>query len=178
MITIPDPCTQSWAEMMPVEKGRFCIHCSKTVTDFTQMSDDAILGHFRKNGLGCGRFYAHQLEREMIIPVPGRQYRYYKWLAGLLLVIGWAKEGQAQRKASVPVAQLPPVNNQPPDSAQIKIPVIDKTKGQVRIDDRNIEILGGVSGNNQDLEKMIKALVNGEKHEKRKRFFRRFRFWK
>lgn len=178
MISVPDPCTQQWMEMMPVDKGRFCTHCSKTVNDFTQMFDADVLKHIQENGLGCGRFYAHQLERKMIVPVPRRWYRYSRWIAGLVFVIGWGKDGQAQRKLSVPVEQFPPVNNQASDSAQIKPLLIDKTTALVLIDYGNVEIMGSVAGNNHDIEKMIKALVSGNKHEKRKRFFRRLRFWK
>ena len=41
-ISIPQPCSQSWQQMTPVEQGRHCESCCKTVVDFTPMSNDEI----------------------------------------------------------------------------------------------------------------------------------------
>lgn len=41
-ISIPKPCHEDWSKMTPSEKGRFCQSCSKSVIDFTQMSQQSI----------------------------------------------------------------------------------------------------------------------------------------
>jgi hypothetical protein len=58
--------------MQPSEGGRYCSHCSKTVVDFTQMSDAAIQQYFiQRQGEGvCGHFKAVQLQR-IRITLPG-----------------------------------------------------------------------------------------------------------
>lgn len=61
-ISIPTPCHESWQEMTPVEKGRFCSSCQKAVTDFTVMNDQQIIDFIKKHpGSHCGRFLPDQL---------------------------------------------------------------------------------------------------------------------
>jgi hypothetical protein len=69
---IPKPCHQGWDKMQPSEGGRFCSHCSKTVVDFTLMSDAAIQQYFiQRQGQGvCGHFKTTQLQR-IRITLPG-----------------------------------------------------------------------------------------------------------
>lgn len=58
--------------MTPVEQGRFCSVCSKSVTDFTQMNNEGIIIYLRKNiqnGI-CGRFRNEQLEEKVAINIP------------------------------------------------------------------------------------------------------------
>jgi len=61
-ISIPKPCHENWNEMLPEEKGRFCLSCQKCVLDFTKLSDDEILKSLEKPNQ-CGRFSNQQLER-------------------------------------------------------------------------------------------------------------------
>lgn len=91
---IPKPCHQSWSNMHPREEGRYCNHCSKTVVDFTAMSDEAIQQYFiQRQGQGvCGRFKAAQLQR-VRITLPGyvlqkRLRGWQKFLVMLLLCFG------------------------------------------------------------------------------------------
>ena len=58
-LQIPEPCRESWDKMTPVEQGRFCDSCQKTVVDFTAMSDMQLAAFFKKPSTGsvCGRFY-------------------------------------------------------------------------------------------------------------------------
>lgn len=91
---IPKPCHQGWQEMQPSEGGRYCNHCSKTVVDFTQMSNEAIQQYFiQRQGEGvCGHFKAAQLQR-VRITLPGyvlqRKLRgWQKFLVMLLLCFG------------------------------------------------------------------------------------------
>lgn len=62
-ISIPTPCHEKWNEMSPNEKGAFCNVCSKTVVDFTSLSDEEVKNYFFQNGQHktCGRFRNDQL---------------------------------------------------------------------------------------------------------------------
>lgn len=55
--------------MTPAERGRFCSACSKTVVDFSRMSDLQLARYFsQKKGDLCGRFHREQLYREIVLP--------------------------------------------------------------------------------------------------------------
>ncbi|MCQ6957935.1 carboxypeptidase-like regulatory domain-containing protein [Mucilaginibacter aquariorum] len=60
-ITIPQPCHENWNQMTPVEQGRHCVQCNKTVTDFTVMTNTEIINYFAQQGNVCGRFESQQL---------------------------------------------------------------------------------------------------------------------
>jgi hypothetical protein len=68
-LRIPEPCHQDWHTMLPEEKGRFCSSCSKTVVDFSLMSDKEVLAHLGgAGGHTCGRFTSDQLNRNLMPP--------------------------------------------------------------------------------------------------------------
>lgn len=70
-LTVPEPCHESWNDMTPTEKGRFCASCQKDVVDFTNMGQAELVAFFRKKTSGnvCGRFYEDQLNNPMPVPV-------------------------------------------------------------------------------------------------------------
>lgn len=93
-IAIPEPCQENWDKMTPNENGRFCISCSKTVIDFSIMSDNQIQDFFIKNqGKNiCGRFKNKQLDA-LIIQIPSyilySQNHYHKmFLLALFITMG------------------------------------------------------------------------------------------
>src|SRR5215217_1712729 len=62
-LTLPKPCSETWSNFTPTSTGGFCASCSKTVIDFTKMSDDQIRGFFTsKPAHTCGRFRPDQLK--------------------------------------------------------------------------------------------------------------------
>jgi len=64
IVNIPNPCTQSWNDMNPVEGGSFCLHCQKTVVDFLNMTDPEIIAALSVGKEHrCGRFLPEQLNR-------------------------------------------------------------------------------------------------------------------
>ena len=74
--------------MTPVDGGRYCAACAKTVVDFTSKTDAEILAFFRQADAGrtCGRFQAEQLGRPLRQARPvARPPRWQLWLAGLLV---------------------------------------------------------------------------------------------
>ncbi len=62
-ISIPNPCHENWDLMLPEEKGRHCLKCEKTVTDFSSMPDYQIINYIKKHKIACGRFTPEQLQR-------------------------------------------------------------------------------------------------------------------
>ncbi|WP_316796478.1 carboxypeptidase-like regulatory domain-containing protein [Pedobacter agri] len=63
-ISVNNPCGEKWLNMQPDEVGRFCNSCQKSVTDFTQFSDQDLKDWFAKNhGSTCGRFDQNQLHK-------------------------------------------------------------------------------------------------------------------
>jgi hypothetical protein len=63
LLSIPKPCHENWSEMSPREHGAFCQACSKTVIDFTSMSDEEVRNYFLKRSgqKTCGRLRNDQL---------------------------------------------------------------------------------------------------------------------
>lgn len=85
-LNIPTPCHENWQNMTPKQQGRFCQSCQKTVVDFTNMSDAAILNYFKNaNGRVCGRLNKNQLEKTY--PVPSTNAG-TKWLKAGFLASG------------------------------------------------------------------------------------------
>ena len=64
LISIPTPCHEKWNEMSPNEQGAFCSVCSKTVIDFTSLSDEEVQNYFlnQRGQKTCGRFRNDQLK--------------------------------------------------------------------------------------------------------------------
>lgn len=86
-LKIEKPCEQEWSSMTKTDIGKFCSHCSKTVVDFTQLSDDKIIQIIEENSIKlCGRLTKEQLNREVQSYQLTNNSRLYKILAGLLLI--------------------------------------------------------------------------------------------
>lgn len=92
---IPTPCTQNWNSFPQNESGGFCSQCSKTVIDFTQLSDKELYQALALQNPGkiCGRFTQSQLNRDILI-TNNQSLKLNKILAGLL-IIGSTQTGLA-----------------------------------------------------------------------------------
>lgn len=68
--SIEEPCHEDWNQMKPEAKGRFCESCSKTVVDFSSMSDFSIVNYLegKKNESVCGRFTPNQMDKTYFLP--------------------------------------------------------------------------------------------------------------
>ncbi len=90
-LTVQSPCHENWDQMQPAEQGKFCASCCKTVTDFTGMSDRQLADFFKKPKENiCGRFYADQLERDILIPkkrIPWLRYFFQFTLPAFVLFL-------------------------------------------------------------------------------------------
>lgn len=77
-LQIPEPCHESWKDMTPDEKGRFCSHCQKSVIDFRNKSDFEIHRIIRTEGKVCGRLREDQLNRTIKSPSSPPK-RWFQW---------------------------------------------------------------------------------------------------
>ena len=99
-ISIPQPCTQSWAGMIPNTAGRHCAACQETVADFTQMADSEVVAFLSQYPtISCGLFRESQLNRSLLAaaqPVTG----WRRWLGAMVALLGigslLAPKAQAQ----------------------------------------------------------------------------------
>lgn len=63
-LSLPEPCTVGWNNMLPTEKGQYCTSCSKVIPELQRMTDAAILEQFvQSSGDFCGRIAPAQIQR-------------------------------------------------------------------------------------------------------------------
>lgn len=97
LISIPKPCHENWDEMSPRQQGAFCGVCSKTVVDFTSLTDDEVKNYFLQNSgqKTCGRFRNDQLaEPKTLQELLSRPIPFWKkFLAILCIVFGSCLSG-------------------------------------------------------------------------------------
>jgi len=94
-ISIPKPCHENWQNMLPDNKGRFCLSCQKNVFDFTKATDGEIVAAFQHNQNLCGRFLKSQLNRDLIKP----EKKSKVWLATTSALISFIGLGNQETLA-------------------------------------------------------------------------------
>jgi hypothetical protein len=134
ILKIDKPCGQEWTSMTQTDIGKFCSHCSKPVIDFTQLTDNQVLQIIELNsGKLCGRLTRERLNRAIQLKQPTNNSRFYKILAGLLLVEASdnlsAKDYQKSQQEIVIVVN----NNTNIQTTEIKSePIADSLKNVVQ----------------------------------------------
>lgn len=103
---IEEPCHADWDQMKPETQGRFCSSCSKTVVDFSTMSDFSIVNYLESNKHQsvCGRFAEDQLAKTYLFTKPHQSLFSFDLKAvalGLALSTFSAISSQAQTSAPV-----------------------------------------------------------------------------
>ncbi|MCU0351295.1 MAG: hypothetical protein MUF43_10785 [Flavobacterium sp.] len=98
-INVPKPCYENWEVMTPEEKGRFCGSCSKTVLDFTKATDKEIIQTLNQTENSCGRFYNHQLNRDLLDSKPKKSF----WILASISLIGFLGLNSTAALAQTPV---------------------------------------------------------------------------
>lgn len=110
-LSIPQPCSESWAAMTPAAQGRHCAACAKVVIDFTALSDAEVVALLQRTAAPCGRFREDQLQR-VLRPLAGPAPRWRTWLAAAAAVIGLRESlpapAVAQRPTSLATQPLAP----------------------------------------------------------------------
>jgi hypothetical protein len=85
-ISIPKPCSENWSNMTVVERDRFCAVCNKKVFDFSQSTDKEINKAIIENPKLCGKFNSTQLNRELIINNPKKNFWFISTTSILTLI--------------------------------------------------------------------------------------------
>ncbi len=121
-IHIEEPCHEKWNKMTQEEQGRFCHSCSKTVVDFSNMSDTQILNYLSKaSGNTCGRFASDQLGRSIAMPATPVKKTAWAYILSLLLPLGIWNKLKAQKEPMGKPAIIEKVDTkQPVASSQVK----------------------------------------------------------
>ncbi|HTN16733.1 MAG TPA: carboxypeptidase-like regulatory domain-containing protein [Chitinophagaceae bacterium] len=100
VLSIPEPCTQSWEEMSIAGSGRFCSHCQHTVTDISGMSDATVYQLLQQGHLRCIRALSSQLNRNITFPSQKPTHLYRVAIAlGLTIMMAGGPETYARPKA-------------------------------------------------------------------------------
>ncbi|WP_353101217.1 carboxypeptidase-like regulatory domain-containing protein [Myroides odoratus] len=102
-INIPKPCSEDWNQMTPLEKGRHCAVCEKTILDFSNYTKQELIQHIKQEGKICGRVPAKYLDIELNESTVNRGIGLRGLVAATinLLVLTTAANTQAQVKNSV-----------------------------------------------------------------------------
>ncbi len=85
-LNIDKPCSENWNDMLPGNRGKFCQQCSKTVVDFSTMSDKQIVDYLKKGEKNiCARVDNSQMRRAIIAQSSNSGFRnsLYKYLLGI-----------------------------------------------------------------------------------------------
>jgi hypothetical protein len=108
-ISIPQPCSENWAQMRPDEKGRFCSRCAHSVRDFSGLKKEEALSEVEvalaSGQRICGRFPNTWLEPLPSVTISSKRKSMLAWNWMGLGLIWFQLESQAQPKA--PVALKP-----------------------------------------------------------------------
>lgn len=81
-------CQENWDEMKPVEGGRFCHKCNKTVYDFTGSKADEFRKILAENPGACGKYNGEQ-----VTLAPRQLPVWKKWLAAAVVLVGFNFSG-------------------------------------------------------------------------------------
>ena len=150
-IAIPEPCHEGWQNMSPVEKGRFCASCQKTVLDFTHLSDNEILKLVSKDDNLCGRINVSQLNRNLI--ATQRKSNYFGYFAtSVLAFLGLGTESVVAQENPVVVQNISKSSTTLDESEFIVRGIVKDTLGN-GISNISIKIRN---------QKMVMTNINGE----------------
>lgn len=85
MINIPNPCSEDFSKMSPVQQGFHCESCQKVVVDFTDKSDAEIASFLEQNRgrKTCGRFRISQVVKHQTFA-----FHIVRFAAAVLLAFG------------------------------------------------------------------------------------------
>ncbi len=96
IVEIKKPCYENWDNMNPREKGRFCMSCTKVVTDFTNNTPEEIFTILKQNNNehNCGHFNSKDVITEskidkLIWKLNTSGFKYVSlFILGSLILIG------------------------------------------------------------------------------------------
>ncbi len=146
-IYIQEPCHENWSSMTSEEQGRFCHSCSKTVTDFSVMTDTEILKYLSAaKGTTCGRFGSDQIAREIHQPATAAKKTFWAYLLSMFLPVMVAGKLNAQKKTEKPKTEQH-LNTKPAKQLkELKVLECDETSDTTKLPN------SGAASNGEPLE--------------------------
>lgn len=118
-IQLNNPCEEDWNTMTDVKNGKFCASCSKTVVDFSLMSDQQIIDYFLKQPTNsCGRFSHDQLNRGLQTDKKRHSSLTHKLILFCLFVFNLVP-----RKLNAQISKTPNQATNPKDSFNSQTPL-------------------------------------------------------
>jgi hypothetical protein len=136
-LAIPEPCHENWNAMSPQQQGRFCGVCTKTVVDFSNMSDGQVMETIQKASGGlCGHFHTDQINRTLVAAPRPKWWMqpFWQYIVGgiLLLKPGTIKAQKSGTEQCTPQPPHPRLMGKPKIMGKIAMPVENKD-GKIRI---------------------------------------------
>ncbi len=87
ILNIQNPCDEKWNAMQPLDRGKFCMQCSKEVIDFTKLDNKEIVKIIEESkGRICGRMSISQLNNPVEIQSKKSRSKLYKALTAAFLI--------------------------------------------------------------------------------------------
>lgn len=169
-LSIPNSCSAKWASFTPVTQGGFCQTCSKTVIDFTGMTDEQVVAFFVNNTTQtCGRFRPGQLKQygvmSMVKVRPGISLLKAGVLSLLLLLINRQLPAQDIRdKAKTETIQQAPEVNVVKSFSKIIRGVV-KDEYNEPLPGVNVILKGTVQGTSTDADGRFELTADFDKHD-------------
>lgn len=140
-VYIPKPCHESWDNMSPTQKGKFCNACTKEVVDFSLMSDNQVLNYFKNSTARvCGRFAEDQLQRSLQPATQPKKKAW--WMAFTMPLLLLFDKSDAQNISKNDTAILTPQFKEPEIMGKVMVRNVDEIK------DEKIIIEGSIKDEN------------------------------
>jgi hypothetical protein len=167
-IYIQEPCHENWSSMTSEEQGRFCHSCSKTVTDFSLMSDTEILKYLSvAQGSTCGRFATDQVTRQIHQPATAAKKTFWAYLLSMFLPVMVAGKLNAQKKEEKPKTEQH-LNSKPAKQLkEMKIMECAETSDTAKLSNSGTETNGEkLEGNFKTKAVMMGLIIEYDKVKK------------
>lgn len=145
-VTIPIPCHENWASMTTIPQGRFCQVCTKTVIDFTTMSDDKIIKVINDNNGKelCGKFHNSQLNRTLIPLQTPKWYNATVWkyiLTGTIMFSVLQSNAQQNAASKMPMRNATSTKVSTNETVSEISPSINKHKPNAKLFEVDIMVV-------------------------------------
>jgi len=142
-IYIQEPCHENWSNMSSEEHGRFCHSCSKTVTDFSGMTDSEILKYLSAaKDSTCGRFATDQINREIHEPAMAAKKTFWAYLLSMFLPVMVTGKLNAQHKTEKPKTEQHLSNKPAKPVKEMKMVELAETADTARLSNSGSETNG------------------------------------
>lgn len=154
-LKITEPCSENWALMTDIEKGKFCSRCQKEVVDFTGFTDAELLDYFSAAGKGqCGQLMSYQLDRTISNLPPKERTFWPKLVFSSLMTLFSTKLAVAQQVEEpieqqplveipiITINEIPPTNKESNANCEKIAPDIDRGHGSIgRVGGISLEVI-------------------------------------